>query len=427
MMVHSVAERTNRALTNGSALGGNLTTQTDRQHDKAVFTHWLNYITEDAHATGQRVNLASNEEFPRLIPVLCDCFTREELSGLVGEQLTSALLQMHRVEMLQNLLLESELQRVLCIFNEAAIPFMLFKGPVLAYTAYPNSHLRTYHDLDILIHASDVARAHDLLVQTGYSFYEEYRADAADEQRTAYHYSLQPPGMPFACIVELHTAPHASEIGTLSDLEVLWKNARPMVILGQPVAVMNPADHLLFLCWHYRFHGFTRLLWLYDLVMLLRFCGDTLDWDALMRAARDQRLATTLYYCLCWCRDLFGVAIPIRVFSRLRPPLVSRFVVERIALPDVEKGLSVASYQGQRVIARRAMVDSHRDLLKAGLRMLFPSPVALQKRYMDHSRLPLRLFFLFYFIHPWITLEKGCWNAFRRAGTRRKQRSVGKI
>jgi len=426
-MVNSVAERANKALTNESALGGNVSAQTDMQRDKTIFTRWLNYIAADARATGQHVDLASNEELPRLIPVLCNCFTPEELIELVGEQLASAMLEMYRAEMLQNLLLESELQHVLRIFNEAAIPLMLFKGPVLAYTAYPNPHLRTYHDLDILIHPAHVGRARDLLVQAGYSFYEEYRADAADEQRTSYHYSLQPSGMPFACIVELHTAPHASEIGTLSDIEALWENARIMTILGQPVATMNPADHLLFLCWHYRFHGFTRLLWLYDLVMMLRSCSDTLDWDALIRAARRQRLATTLYYCLCWCCDLFGVAIPASVLSRLLPPLVSRFVVGRIALPDVARGLSVAGYQEHRVIARRAMVDSHRDLLKAGLRMLFPSPVALQKRYMDHSRLSLRLFFLFYFIHPWITLAKGCRNVFRRSDARSKQRSVGKI
>lgn len=426
-MKNSVAECANTIVMNESALGGNLTARIDIQHDKAVFTRWLNSIAMDARVGGRRVHLASNEELPRLIPVLYEFFTREELIDLVGKQLTGAILEMHRAEMLQNLLLESELQRVLRAFNEAAIPLMLFKGPVLAYTAYPNPHMRTYHDLDFLIHPADVERAGDLLAQMGYSFYEEYRADAADEQRTAYHYSLQPSGMPFACIIELHTAPHASEIGTLSDLGALWENARSMIILGQPVVTMNPADHLLFLCWHYRFHGFTRLLWLYDLVMILRFGDNPLDWDYLVRVARDQHLATTLYYCLCWCRDLFAVAIPEAVFARLRPPLVSRLVVERVALPDVARGLSVASYQEHRIIARRAMVDSHGDLLKAGLRMLFPSPLALQKRYMDHSRLPLRLFFLFYFIHPWITLAKGMRNVFRHAGTGNKARSVGKI
>lgn len=403
-----------------------MTAQIDIQQDEAVFTRLLNYITMGTRVEGRHLQLAANEELLRLIPVLCECFTREELIDLLGERLTGTMLDMHRAEMLQNLLLESELQRVLSAFNAAAIPFMLFKGPALAHTVYPNPHIRTYHDLDILIHPADVERMGTLLTHMGYGFYEEYRADAADEQRTGYHYSLQPSGMPFACIVELHTAPHVSEIGTLSDLEALWKNACSTTILGQPVTIMNPADHLLFLCWHYRFHGFTRLLWLYDLVMMLRFYAGTLDWDYLIKTARDQGLATTLFYCLCWCRDVFAVAIPEQVFARLRPPLLSRIVIERVALPDVARGLSVASCQEQRVIARRAMVDNHRALLKAGLRMLFPSPVALQKRYMDHSRLSLRLFFLFYFIHPWITLAKGCSIAFRRSNAGNKGMSMKK-
>jgi hypothetical protein len=303
---------------------------------------------------------------------------------------------------------------VLRAFKEASIPLMLFKGPALAYTIYPRPHLRTYHDLDVLIRQADVERARDLLVQMGYRFYNEYRVDAVDEQRTGYNFSLQTPGFPFAVIIELHTAPHASEIGTRFDLEALWHQASVVTILGQQIVTMNPVDHLLYLCWHYRFHGFTRLLWLYDLVMILRVYDDVLDWTALIRTARQQRLVTTLYYCLSWCRDLFGVAVPESVFAQLHPPVVSRHIIERIALPDIERALAVADYQKQRLIARRAMVDSNADLLKAGLRMLFPSPVALKKRYMEQSHLPLQFFFLFYVIHPWITLAKGCRSLFKR-------------
>lgn len=398
----------------GKALRGSLTTQEYTQHDKTVFAQFLKYISADARAGTQRLNLASNEELPRLIPVLCEYFSRKELTELVGEYMTGEIMQMHRLEMLQNLFLENELQRVLLAFNEASIPLMLFKGPVLAYTIYPKPHMRTYHDIDALIQPGDVAQAQDVLTQMGYSFYDEYRADAVDEERTGYHFSLQSPGSPFAIIIELHTAPHASEIGALFDREALWKNATAVTILDQPVVTMNPADHLLYLCWHYRFHGFTRLLWFYDLVMMLRAYGNILDWERLIRTAHRQRMAATLYYCLSWCHELFDVAIPEAILSQLRPPVASRLIVERIALPDIARHLSMARFQERRLIARRVMVSSNLDLLKAGLRMLFPSPVALQKRYMDHSRLPLRLFFLFYFIHPWTTLAKGCRLLFKR-------------
>lgn len=379
-----------------------------RKSDKQMLAHLLRLIAADALAQGQSLHLDTNEELPRLIPILCRYFSGEELTELLGKQTAGKILEMQRTEMLQNLFLEGELQKVLHTFNQAGIPLLLFKGPALAYTIYPQPHLRTYHDFDVLIHPQDVARVHELLTQQmGYTAYDEYRTDTIDEQRTSYNYSLQIPGLPFLVILELHTAPHESEIGTLFDRDALWQNARAITILGEPTITMSPADHLLYLCWHYRFHGFTRLMWLYDLVMLLRRYADELDWDTLIAMAHRQHMGATLYYCLSWCHELFGTAVPASVFDRLRPPLASRLIVERIALPDVAKALAVASYQDRRILARRGMVDRNVDLFKAGLRMLFPSRIAIQKRYMEHSKLPLQLFFLFYLIHPWVTLAKG--------------------
>ena len=170
---------------------------------------------------------------------------------------------------------------------------------------------------------------------------------------------------------------------------------------------MRPIDHLLYLCWHFRFHSFSRLLWLYDLVVMLRSAGSELDWTELIDAARHLQLATTLYYCLSWCRDLFGVEIPAEAFTSLRPPLICRVLVERIAMPDVAEALLLPRRQARRVIAHRAMVDSAAGVFKAALHTLFPSPAALARRYMDHSRLPLQLYFLFYLLHPWITVARG--------------------
>lgn len=66
------------------------------------------------------------------------------------------------------------------------------------------------------------------------------------------------------------------------------------------------------------------------------------------------------------------------------------------------------------MLARRVMVDSLGDLCKAGWRTLFPSRATIGRRYMEHSRLPVQLFFLYYLIHPWATLAKGGRHVVRR-------------
>lgn len=380
------------------------------QDDKQTLTSLLEHIVADVAS----IDLDENEELLRLIPVLCAYFSRTELVQLVGEQFTKRMLEVNRLETAQNLILEQELQQVLHAFNQQHISILLFKGPALAHTVYPESYLRTYHDIDVLIHPEDLQLAHELLLQLGFTFYEEFRANATNRKRTGYNYMLARPDSWLEIPIELHTAPHPSEIGTDFAVESLWHRAIQIEILGESTLTMHPIDHLLYLCWHYRFHSFTRLLWLYDLVVLLRSEGPTLDWMELVQAARNQYLTTTLYYCLTWCRDLFGVAIPSRVFVRLRPPWACRLVIERVALPDTVSALTSPKGQSRRIIAHRAMVDSTGALLKAGIQALFPSPAAMGRRYMDRSRLPQKYYFLYYFIHPWTTLAKGFRYLFQR-------------
>ncbi len=376
------------------------------QSDKRVFARLLKLGLASDVAQGKTIKLDGNEEWPRIIPVLCNYFLREELVELLGEQMASQMLKMHRTETLQNLYLEAELQKVLRAFNQEDIPFLLLKGAALAHTIYPRPDLRTYHDIDAMIHPRDLDRAHELLVGMGYMPYEEFRADAIDKNRTGYHYILRRSDTWLEVLIELHTAPHAGEIATAFDVDSMWVRAQHITVLGEPTLTLNSVDYLLYLCWHYRFHGFARLLWLYDLVVILRAIDSEASWEALVQEARRQQLASTLYYCLSWCRDIFAVAVPDEVFASLRPPLACRLIVERM-LPDPERALVSSDWQPRRIIAHRAMVDSTAALLQVGIRAFFPSPVILGKRYMQHSRLPLQLAYLFYLVHPWITLLKG--------------------
>lgn len=378
------------------------------QNDKETLTHLLKLGAADAFARGQTINLDTDEEFSRLVPILCAYFSREELIELVGEKTTSDIFDMHHQMVLQNLVIESELQRCLAAFKQAEIPLILFKGPALSYTIYPEAHLRTYHDIDALIHPEDLPRAHELLKRMGYTFYEEFRASAIANQRTGYNYILGRSNSQLQVLIELHTAPHPSEIGTHFASNALRERARSIVVLGEPTLTLDPIDHLLYLCWHYRFHAFTRLIWLYDLVVMLRAIEPELDWMLLVHQAQRQSLATTLYYCLSWCRDLFGVTVPEQVFARLRPPLACRLIIERIVLPEGANALAATSRKARRIVAHRAMVDSKTSLLKAGFRALFPSRATIGLRYMNYSRLPLQFYSLYYLIHPWITLARAC-------------------
>ena len=63
----------------------------------------------------------------------------------------------------QNMLMTSELIKVMKLFKENDIESIAFKGPTLSQNAYGNISLRQYCDLDILLKKDDVYKVYDLL------------------------------------------------------------------------------------------------------------------------------------------------------------------------------------------------------------------------------------------------------------------------
>jgi hypothetical protein len=83
-----------------------------------------------------------------------------------GEQ--RELVQHHANAMLWALALERELVFVTALFEEAGIGSVVLKGPAVAHTVYPDPAWRSFGDLDLLVEASDLARAVELLRAEGF-------------------------------------------------------------------------------------------------------------------------------------------------------------------------------------------------------------------------------------------------------------------
>src|SRR5579875_2400771 len=98
------------------------------ERDRQTFRQFLRIGIADVLARGETIDLDINEEFPRLIPVLCSYFTGEELTQLIGREMAARLFAPYRLEIVQNLFLESELQKGLHAFNEAGIAVILMRG-----------------------------------------------------------------------------------------------------------------------------------------------------------------------------------------------------------------------------------------------------------------------------------------------------------
>lgn len=221
----------------------------------------------------------------------------------------------------------------------AAVPLIVLKGPALARTIYPAAALRPYGDLDLVVDEQHEAGAVEVLLRFGLV---EVPCGAEENRRThaghvhggaAFHrLFLAADGQ---TLVELHVDPLQLGLKPTGEKE-RWRRAVPIPQL--PGALMLcPEDQMVQLSIHAHKHGFDRLIWLKDLDLLLRTRGDGLDWDLIVRVARQEGVRASVWYGLGLARTMLGAPVPSAALQRLRPGLPIRLAY-RLVWPksDIE-------------------------------------------------------------------------------------------
>jgi hypothetical protein len=193
--------------------------------------------------------------------------------------------------------LRATLADVLRAFAARRIRVACLKGPALADRLYEDPALRPSTDLDLLIADADFTAAIELLSALGWQadggrpdrFHRSDRHDV-DLMRSK------------APVVELHFRAMRG-FGTVVPSEDLLARARPHRFDGIDTLVLSPEDELIYLALHAAWHLLVRLVWLYDLKLLV-LGSPELDWDSVRRRARDFRVETVLAFALGRVREL---------------------------------------------------------------------------------------------------------------------------
>ena len=338
------------------------------------------------------------------LPFLLHELSARELEGRLGREPYERLRGGYRDLSLLNLWYSAEMQQVLEAITAANIQVMVLKGADVAATVYPCPDLRYFGDVDLLLHPGDLQAVITLLESREYSYLQEYRFEAISRQRAGFVYIKRVAAG--YLMIELHIAPHSNELGVSFNVADLWARARSITAFETRVSGMGLEDLLLYLCWHYRTHTFERLIWLYDVAFVLQRYGEQLDWALLYRLARSTGLRATVYYVVSWCRDLLKLSLPEEAqLEHFAPPPLVQQLVRRAIGEDLVYILRRPAKRERKLLQHLA-VDDLKTLLAVELRAIFPSPTHLGRLYMEHSRLPLRLFWVYYFVHPLIALRE---------------------
>ena len=248
-----------------------------------------------------------------LTPLLYERLGIDRAPNTVPADTAAALREAYLVNSARNALIGADLAQVLKQFHAAGLPVILLKGAHLAAAIYDTPGARPMGDLDLLLPEADLARASQLLRQSGYVSTEPDRPGDAH---------LPPLFKPPGPRIELHWTLMPSRLPFQVDTPGLWTRSQPFSLAGLPARVLCPEDLLLHLCLHTG--GDEHDPFLLGLRPLCDIDGvirrQTVDWDALGARARSWRAARCATLALELAVELLGAPVPPAALARLRAP-----------------------------------------------------------------------------------------------------------
>jgi hypothetical protein len=282
-----------------------------------------------------------------------------------------------------NCLKLEELGGLVKLCGDEGIPVVVLKGCALAPWLYPAEGLRSFSDVDILVRLSDRERVESLLIKNAWGC-----ATRLDLRNPYLGQKSFQKLLPLPMHLEMHW--HILDLPYYNQripMAWFWERTQGLVIEGRPVLVFAPTAQLLHLCAHLSIHHREpRLIWSYDLALLLTRQGEHIDWPELAEAIRDFRLTEAVRDALDLVWEAWGVRIPPEgqaLLNRLRPRLSERVSNRAMAARQIAAGPAWDGLFGPSLKNRGYWRQA-----------LFPSQEYMRARYRVANRLVLSILYV---------------------------------
>lgn len=270
----------------------------------------LSHIFEDGNSFFELIQLLSPDHFrPKMIPddhwsQIISCADRMRVIPLLfytlkqydGIQLPTEIYRTLMTRYLanggRNLMLSSELKKILNAFDQNDIQVVPLKGAYLSYAVYERSSIRQMLDLDLMVKWEDMPKAINILETFGYMATGTFHWD--EECRRFDHHG---PGYrhPSGSMVELHwNIIDAHSIGEreIAIGEIFINRARPGLLLETKTYLLTPEDLILHSIVHQTLHHTFHLgiREFYDIKRIYEKFKDNIDWGLLISSAKELKI-----------------------------------------------------------------------------------------------------------------------------------------
>lgn len=215
----------------------------------------------------------------------------------------------------QNMLMTSELIKVLKILEENGIEAISFKGPVLSQLAYGDVVSRQYCDLDILVKEKDLKKTFELL--------EKYYYKSSLDKEFIFNKLFLEKNSDIAFInnknnlsIELHWKLFRNKFSSDIDNKDFFNLKNRLEINNQEFNVFNNELLLVYLCMHGSKHRWERIEWITDIDRLLK--NYNIDLEIAYKIGEKYNCIKMLNLGLRISSELYDTFIPDKYIKELR-------------------------------------------------------------------------------------------------------------
>ncbi len=239
-------------------------------------------------------------------------------SHLIPREIMEQLKKAYYGNLVRNTYLYAELKTVLDSFREEGIEVIVLKGAVLAGTVYDNIGLRPMNDIDLLVKEEALDRAEELMTELGYISYEGW--ESKDWFRRNHRHLAPFINQDNGIKVEIHRDIVSPGNPFNVDIRKLWGNAQCILIEGVDTLTLSHEDLIVQLCLHtfYLQPSRRRIRDLIDISQVVRFYGEHINWDLIIREALIGKFAFFIYYALYLTREFLDVEIKKEILDALK-------------------------------------------------------------------------------------------------------------
>lgn len=253
-----------------------------------------------------------------IAPLLFHNLNRYAVAESMPEGIRQTFKKIYHSVGFQNALYLEELQHLLHIFEQAGIRTVILKGAAILEDVFRNIALRQMADLDVLVQEEDLDIVGLKLSESGYVPNEhEHTKEWYREQ----HHHLAPyyhPDRKIAVEIHHHIIPPENHFGI--EIEKLWERAQPIHIGNIRTFTLSPEDLIIHLCLHLAYCGgfIGGLRSLADIDQAIRYYGDRMDWNLLVKESCKHYCINFVYYPLYLSKDLLNTEIDDNIAKSLK-------------------------------------------------------------------------------------------------------------